>query len=493
MPATDPSVLLKYRIQPRKVSVGTLTSLVLEIRNDTLSPVTFQPGKDGVVATFPAGGGPDDLSAVVDYAATSITEGFTVARVEGTDGYRVRVAGFKPRALAAGAAVLVRFDGVRVNAVPGADVRVRVEETLGERKARGEATLAKVARALAVVAWVDDLVVGLGQKTTLHWQSSGGTLVVVSGFEGGGMGPDCPESERGTGNQCFPVRGDPPHPGSMPLGVPERLEQRTYTVQVRTGDGQHEEMSVTVTQHRAEITGFGHAPEMAGPTQPIGAMEEVPLQWTTRFGRRAELRTPTNSAGTQVPLNPAAPRPVTPGKDAFLSALDRERIPACVEYVLRVAGFGATAEATLRYELGPVRARFFKFGKRVGDTLSDPVWEVDPQRWPAVEVVMSRPPFTLTVHGPGGKKEVRYLGAGDAVHPQVQYFAAEGTGAAKTLRWVTANLTALRLEPVGYAVPAAQVANGTYEVTPARTTEYVLHATAASGETVTSTLKVVVP
>jgi hypothetical protein len=494
MPATQAAALLRYRIQPDRVFIGTTTRLTLEIRNDTASAVTFGEG-DAVEVTFPAGEGADALSRVVNYEAGAHPDEFTAGRVEGSTGtYRVRASGFEPRELLPGRSVLVTFDGVVVNGVPSDNVVVAVLEQL-EEKAPSSVTMAKIPRELNVVAWLEDLVVGLGQQTTLHWQSFGGTRVVVAAFEDGSSDPNCPAGDRQPGYRCFPVSGDPPYPGSVEVGVPDPEQpEKTYTVRVLTPTAQHREARVTLTQHRAGITGFGAGPGMVRPTQPIGAMDQVPLLWTSVYGRRAELRTPTDSAGRRVSLNPATPLVVTPGRDAWLAAGDRSRIPATAEYVLRVSGFREPAEARLVYQLRPVRVLFFKYAKRVGDTLSDPVYEVDPRGWGAVEMMDSPPrPRTLTVYGPGGTKEVLYLGAGDTVHPQVQYFAATaGEGGKKTLHWVTANLTALRLEPVGYDVPAGQIANGSYEVAPSRTTDYVLRATAPGGE-ITSTLRVPVP
>lgn len=491
MPA---DALLKYRIQPDKVFVGTTTSLTLEIRNETANTVSFGPN-DGVEVTFPAGEGADALSRVVDYQPRALTEGFVAAQVAGTPTYRVRAGGFEVRDLLPGHSVVVRFDGVKVNGVKSdAGVIVPVLEQLAD-EARSSVTVAKLAQELAVVAWLEQLVVGLGEETVLRWQSFGGTRVVVAGFEDGYEDPNCPAGDRRSGYRCFPVTGDPPSPGQMSVGVPDPdRPQWTYTVRVLTSDAQHREAQVTLTQHKAEITGFGGMPGMVKPTDPIGAADEVRLQWASLYGRKAYLQTPTDSAGRQVSLNPARVLAVQPGVDAWRGAADPRRIPATAEYVLRVTGFRAPAEARLTYRFKPVRALFFRFSKLTGDTLSEPVWEIDAAGWPAVEAVMSTPPYTLTVYGPGETKQVLYLGSGDAVHPQVQYFAATaGQGGKKTLQWVTANLTALRLEPPGYDVPAGQMAKGSYEVTPTQTTDYVLRATAANGEVVTSTLRVTVP
>jgi hypothetical protein len=492
MPATDPAALLTYAINPSQLFVGTTNALTLEVRNDTTAAIAFRPATDRVVVTFPAGAGADALSTVVDYTPTPLTDGFTAVRVEGTNGYSVRASGFVARSLAPGQSIRVRFDGVKVNGVPSDDVRVGVEERVKDQVAPASVKLAKLPQKLKVVAWLEQPVVGLGGRTRLNWLSFGGTRVVVFPFVDGRVDPGCPAGDRKPGYRCFPVTGEPPSPGSVEVvpGDPARAQWR-YTVRLLTGTGEQDEVEVTLTQHAPAITGFGRAPGMDPPTDPIGAMDEVPLQWTTFYGQRAWLQTPTESAGQQVHLNPAAPRPVKPGFEAYRAAADVRQIPASADYVLRVSGFAQPAESRLTFRLNPVRALYYRFAKLEGTTLSDPVWQVDPRGWPAVEEVRSTPPYTLTVYGPGGTKQVLYLGPGDTVHPQVQYFAATAAPAKKTLRWVTANLTALRLDPGAYVVPAADVAAGTYEVTPTQTTDYVLTATAANGETVTSTLRVV--
>lgn len=489
MPATDTAALLKYRIQPDRVFVGITTSLTLEVRNETTRTIAFASG-DAVEVTFPAGEGETALSRVIDYEPRALTDGFSVTRVEGTGTYRLRAAGFEPRDLLPGKAVVVSFDGVKVNGVKG-DATVAVLELL-EEEAHASVTVSKIPQELNVVAWLENLVVGLGEETVLHWESFGGTRVVVAGFDDGTLDPACPEGDRQPGYRCFPVTGPPPSHGQVGVGIPATEPQWTYTVQVWTGDGKHRETRVTLTQHKAEIIGFGAAPGMVQPTQPIGAMDEVPLLWASLYGVRADLRTPIDSSGTRVSPNPARPRATTPGRDAWTGAGERRPIPATAEYILRVTGFRDPAEVRLVYQLKPVRVLYFRYSKLDSGKLSEPVWAVDPKDWPGVQVVISTPPYTLTVHGPGETK-VLYLGPGDTVHPQVQYFAAtDGAGGKKTLRWITANVTALRLEPPGHDVPAAQIADGTFEVSPTQTTDYVLRATSASGETITSTLRVVV-
>ena len=152
MPATQTVALLTYRIEPHQVFVGTATSLILELRNDTASVVTFGLD-DAVEAAFPAGEGETALSRVVDYQPLALTDGFTATRVEGRNAFRVRAAGFEARDLLPGHSVLVRFDGVKVNGARGA-ATVAVLEQLAE-EAESSVTVEKIPQELNVVAWLE--------------------------------------------------------------------------------------------------------------------------------------------------------------------------------------------------------------------------------------------------------------------------------------------------------------------------------------------------
>ena len=488
---SDP--LLKYLVRPDRVFAGTNTSLTLEIRNDTPSSISFGRN-DYVVATFPAGEGATDLAAVVNFTPVSQTANFTAERESGTNNYKVRVSGFQARTIVPGGSVVVRFDGVKVNAAIG-DVTVPILEHLGTAEARDGVKLSKIAKTLAVVAWLERSVVGQGETTRLNWQSSGATRVVISGFADSVVDPNCSGQFAQAGYRCFRVEGDPPYPGSMEVGIGRQADaQWRYTLTARSDTGGSSPVEVTLTQHKPEIAGFGVGAEMVRPTAPVAAMAEVPLLWGTVYGRRAWLVTPTNSVGTPVALNPAAALTVTPGLDALHAAVSPRQIPATADYTLRVSGFERPAEQTVSFQLGPVGATYFKYEKMDNQgKLSDPIFAVNPRGWPAVQKVVSTPPYTLTVFGPGGAVQVLYLGPGDSVNPQVQFFDAVAGQGKKTLRWVTANVTSLRLDPGGYQVPAAQIAKGSYDVTPTQTTEYVLWATAANGVVVTSSLLVTVP
>ena len=487
---------LTYRFQQDQVFVGTTVSLVLEIRNDGAGPVTLK-STGSIRVSFPSGEDATALSAAVDYVPRSLTQKFTAERVEGTNDYRVRVS-LTNQVIARGSSILVEFAGVKVNATKG-EARVAITEQLdGAEPAQASVTLKKLPRALAVVAWLEKLVVGKGEKTRLHWQSSSAVRVVIAGFPDSPVDTDCPAGpDRQPGYRCFKVEGDPPYPGVIEVGIGPNQEQWTWTLEAVNGNGDRGKppVLVTLTQHKPVITGFGVGPEMAQPSGKVDPTARVPLLWSTVYGRQASLVTPTNSAGDPVALNPAEPIEVSPGLDAVHGAVSWDRIPSKVDYVLRVAGFGAPADATLSFELAFAGAAYFRYSKLVNGQLSDPVFAMSPRGWPAFQAVMSRMPYTLTVWVPGGARQVLYLGPGDTSSPQVQYFAVEpGPGSKKTLHWITYNTRILTLEPGGYQVPVGEIAEGRHEIEPTQTTEYVLWATAPapSGVVVTSSLVVTV-
>ena len=191
--------------------------------------------------------------------------------------------------------------------------------------------------------------------------------------------------------------------------------------------------------------------------------------------------------------NPLKSTPVTPGTDALNGAADWQHIPGTVTYSLQATGYNATPSASCNVNIAPVTALYFKYvAMDKNGNLSGIAFATDPA-WPAVQFSAAGDGGTFTVFQPGGTATTLYLGSSDKDHPQIQYFnVAPGTGGSYTLSWVTANVTGLVLQPSGYPVPGGDVAKGSTVVTPSKTTNYILSATAASGEVVTSTLTVTI-
>ena len=470
--------LLSYRISPDRAFVALQTMFTLTITNpEGGAPVTLKGGRKGdqIVVNFPcppAQIGADALVDVIDFTAQSMTAGFTAGQDKpgSTDFVVLPVGEFQ--VLQPGASIQVVFNPVTVNGTPGTP-RLTVTEYIGTNKPSVGLTITKAPQELAVIAWLDPYVVGKGQVSTLYWQSFGGTSVTVFGF------PD------GTGSRIFPVSGQPPYPGNCPVTVPATDPQRTYTLQVTTNDGRHAQDEVTLTQHAPLISAFGPYPAASS----VSPAQTVDLTWTTQYGSRVWLQ---NNAGdsTAVAANPLIPYPVSPGKDAVQSAGSQSQIPAQVSYSLIAEGFGKPARATCGFTIEPALLLYFKYADRDAQGhLSGLTFLTDPADWPS-NMTLAGDGGVLTVYQPGGGSLVAYLGSADTTHPQVRYFAATVDAGAIALTWVTANVTALRLDPPGQDIVAADIPQGSLAVKPTERTTYVLTATAANGTTISSALVV---
>lgn len=494
-PLQASGTLLSYSIQPGQVFVATSTTLTLTIRNpDAGPPVDFKggPGGDEIDITIPHGAGADALASTLNFTGQSQTSGFTCARLAGSDAFAVRPVGSGVTRLLPGKTIVVEFTGVTINAVPstaGQSAQVAIEEFIGDTDASTTVGVSKLPQQLAVVAWLVDYTVGLGQQTKLMWQSFGGTMVTVHGYDDDVIDKSCPDPK--PGKRCFPVTGSPPYSGYTEVGVPKDQPARTYTVVVSTGDGKHEQQEVTLTQHKPVITALGAGSSYSPPAGPVGAMDPVGLRWATLYAARAFLQTPAQGTPTRVELNPVEDTTVVPGRDVTDGWQPGDVVPATADYVLTATGYGPQAVETVSYTLEPVSIAYFKYQQMKDGTLSGFTWMTDPPDWPAVEIQVSTAPYTFTVRQPGGGSVTAYLGP-NTTQPQVQYFgAAAGEGGQYVLTWVTANVASLVLGPVGYDVPAGDVAKGSYTVEPDGPTTYVLTATpTGGGQPVTSTLVV---
>ena len=486
------TTLLQYRVSPPQVYVSSTVNLVVTIANPLgAQPVVFAD-TDEIDITFPDPAGSDPLTDTLPSQVVSSSSSFTCAQSPGTSTYLVQPFGFGGATLQPGDSFTITFQNVVIDANTGSPA-LTFQEYIGSDSGSTSITVQKLALQLSVVAWLDQLVVGLNQTTTLNWLSAGDIGVMVSGFPDNTVDPNCPSSMRYPGQRCFSVSGSPPYAGSTQVGVGSSTDaQRTYTLTAYTGDGKQVQTQVTLTQHQPYIAGFGIPPGYTQPTAPLAAGASLSLQWKTWFAAQAWVLNPANQTISRDP-NPTAPIVVNPGLDAAASSrAPWTNIPATAVYTLNATGFQNPATAKVTAQLLPPQVLYFKFMEMAeGGGLSVVGYSIDPQAWPAMSVNLSAQPYTLTVYQPGGTSNTLYLGSGDTTHPQVQYFAATaGPNSQQTLNWVTANLTSLVLNPGAYQVPSADIASGSYQVTVSANTNYVLTATGTNGAVITSTLAV---
>ncbi len=477
---TDAATQLAYSAAPNQAFVGLPTTLTITMTNNTGAAISLTGGRNGdaVLLTIPAPPtftGANALTDNIDFSCSPLTPGYTCGQ-QGPGSPTFTVVPIDTQTLAPGASIQVTIGPMTINATTGSP-SIQVQEYIGSNTGTGGIAVQKIPQSLAVIAWLSPWIVGLGIPSTLYWQSFGGTRITVFGFP------------TGTGEKRFDVTGKPPYQSSTPVTVRGNESQRTYTVQVTSNDGKHAETPVTLTQQPPLITSFVSNPKP--PPNPFDPGASILLNWTTLFSSRVYLLTPRGQMN-QVSPNPSAPMSVSPGLDALAGAPSPSQIPPTAIYQLSAQGYLNTPTQSIVIQLGPMSVLYFKYTQMDNQgKLSFAAYETDGS-WPNGSQMVQTPTLnTLTVFQPGGVTTIMYLGPGDTVHPQVQYFNfAPAQGGGFTLTWVTANLTSLVLNPGNYVVPAPQIAKGTYIVKPVADTAYVLTGTAANGQTVASTLDV---
>jgi hypothetical protein len=465
-------MLFNYSFQPPQVFIATSFDLKLTVENPaTGSKAHFSGGPKGdeIDITFPVGSGQTDLVNSLSFTASSLTPGFTCSKAAGGNYFAIKAPAGGD--LLPGNKIEIVFSAVVINGQTGS-ASVNIQEFVGGTSGSTLVGVTKLPQSLGLIAWLEPLVVGLQQQSTLFWQSMGATKVQVSGFN------DPPAT------RTFIVKGSqPPYSDNCQVSVPSTESQRTYILEAFTGDGKHTpQQPVTLTQSAPLITSF--TPVITGA---IGVSDKISLRWSTLFAASTTLKPPG-----AIMFNPLSPLQVTPGQDiANAYQGNYQSMPDTASYILSAIGYQNNPIQTLSFKLAPVGLSFFKFmNKATNGTLSGVKWETDPEDWDPIEVSLSNVLNTLTIYQPGGTSDVYYLGSGDTVHPQVQYFNAQDNGSGQYIfSWVTANLKSLVLSPGNYQIDASQIQNGsmTLSLTAA---QYVLTGTGNNGETIVSKLSV---
>jgi hypothetical protein len=478
--ATATGTLLDYTISPDKVPASATQSFTLTATNPpTGRSIVFAPGANGdeILLTIPAPPAETGATALVDlvsFDAQSRTSGFIAGRdTVGGNVFAIRALG--QMTFAPGARIEVQLTAVPVNAIAGT-ATLGIEEAIGNGDAKTTVTVEKQAAGISVVAWLSRAAGGDGEAVTLFWQSTGGTHVDVAGLD------------EGDGTRRFPVAGKtPPYQGQTSF-IPRKPGPMPLTLTVRTNDGLKSATTTVTLDVRTPFVGY-LSPDPADGTL-LEADRSVTLDWSVLYARTVTLTVPSGAGPVLVPGAPLSPVRLSPGYDIQLGAPAPDAIAGAADYVLTATGFGAQVQRTVSFPVAPVQLLYFKFMQKdaagllsgVGQALSQPDWGSYAMTLAAVN--------TFSLFQPGGGGETWYLGDGDTTHPQIQYFnaiAPPANGQA-TVEWVTANLTALVLDPGAQAIPAAQIRAGQMTVPVPASGRLTLTGTSASGESVPSVL-----
>ncbi|WDF57261.1 hypothetical protein [Mucilaginibacter sp. KACC 22063] len=469
--------ILSYAFQPTMVFITTTINMKLVIQNPVGgSVVNFAGGPKGdeIQITFPMGTGNTDLVTNLNFQATS-PSGFSCAK-SNTGNYFSIKANVTTK-LQPGQTLEFNFTSVPINSsldLTTPTATITILEYIGVNTGNATVGVTKQTNTeLAIISWADPSTIALSQITTLYWQSIGGTKVVVSPFPGG--------------DKTFPVTGAPPSPGKCLINIPSTTApQYTYTVKVFTSDQKFAKDDTTITQNPPLITAF-----TSDKSGAIKVDASLVLEWFFLWGTTSAIYSNTGAQWN----GPASPLTVSPGTELLQNFKGNYgNMPSDIFYQLSVNGFSAMADAKVQIKLLPVNLIYFKFTQKTGDTLSGMKWLFDPSTWKGYELNTGGTNLNiLTLYQPGGKTETYYLGSGDTVHPQVQYFdfVSQGNGA-YLLSWVTANLDSLVLTPDTYNVPAADIVNGSKVVNITSSTIYTLTAKGVNGDTIKSSINVTV-
>jgi hypothetical protein len=467
------ATLFDYDIQPSQAFVATNTVLTLTITNPLGgNTVRFAGGPKGdeIDVYFPVGKDKTDLTLAIQFTATCNTPGFTCGKATAGNYFVVRApAG---ASLTPGGQVVILFNPVTINSIAG-QATITIKEIIGSSENDKDVSVTKLPQELGIIAWLQPWTIGANQYSTLLWQSMGGTSVQISGYAGG------------TGTKTFPVSGNPPYPGNTQVTVQPSEAQRTYTVAVYTSDNQHKEVPVTLTQHAPLITSY-----TADKSGILSVTDPVTLNWSLMFAGSSTLQTPALNKN-----NPNPPLVVVPGQDiakAFQG--NYPAMPDTASYLLTAYGYQVNPSETLSFKLAAVQLAYFKFSSNDNGSLSGLVYKTDPAQWPPVQLEVVSPTLNiLTIFQPGQFSSVYYLGSGDTVHPQIQYFEATDNGKGEYIfNWVTANLKSLVLNPGNHQIDSSSIQSGSLTLAPTAG-KYILTGTGTNGDTIVSMLDVAYP
>ena len=454
------NILLNYIFLPDAVFVNSDEPLKLVIQNPTLGkPITVKSGRGGDTITvyFPFGDNQDDLVTNLDFGVGDIPAPFTVNKVGGN----FVLTATEDIVLDPGDTIPITFNEVPINSSTGT-AKVIINEFIGVNSGKTSVSVTKKAEALGVIVWLDPLIIGLNQKSNLHFKSAASTKVVISGY------PD------GKGEKTFDT---PPYSNSSAVGIGSDTDsQRTYVATAWADGNQSTPESITLTQVPPMITVYNPTGD-----QSVKADEEITLTWKEMFGSSTEMKW-LQSRKINV-FSPFTSKPGTELTNTYNTGNHNAQfMPESVTYSLIIHGFKKPAQHDFVFKVKPVQLLYLKY--KTAD-LTEIAFAIDPMDWKAVDASYGNNSLALTIYQPGFKQDVFYLSTVDTTHPMIQYFeVVDGN-----LTWITANLKSLTLDPGGIVIEDGQITKGSHPI-PKDATSVTLKGLGKDGKTIRSVLEI---
>src|SRR4051812_16190724 len=392
-------------ISPQSVEMSLTQLLTLTVMNNGPSDAALQavrgeppPIDNCVTIAIPYGDADSDLTkSLTGNEGTALTQGWNCASTIQSSGrvfifWPTKGTKFDPGDQAQMTLTLQ----ISTSSAPATPTTVQTNTTLGGVDEDQNIIVTKVMPPLAVVNFsAEPLTVGAQQRTTLSWQVTGASQVVVTPAVG-----------------TFPAPNQFLWNPSTVVLPPQTQAQTTYQAFAETGDQRQASKPITIylACPTAKLSVSTNGPIDASDAQ--GDWTEVDVSWVTQYATMAFLS--DGSSNPRVPLQGKSIPPLTPGASLVGSN-------NTVTETLKATGFGSPAFSAQTITFNPARINYFKF---VSSDFTGMAWEAIGSTNGGGAVTQPTPgaAFILTVLGPGGPL-VQYLGKKDT-HTQVMYFNA---------------------------------------------------------------------
>lgn len=477
---------LKLVLHPTTVFVDAPFTLTLSIENPAggepipLSPRGSNEGR--IEITLPtAGDGKEQLSTSPITAAQTDSEYYGVGLVSG----KWVLNGSQP--LPPGGSITVAFQTVDANGETGrAPVTVQRFTSASDPVQTETFEVDKQPQGPGLYAWFSPDVVGLDEPGQLFWVASGADTVIVSGLA-------YPPTKR---TWPLPSKANPPPPPPIAAYVAPGMASQTVSVSIASNTGpMHQYDTTALLSLRPPVIG-SFAIDGQSSSITVDADQEVTLSWETQYTTRAFLRDASLQQRLVESSNPAGIA-VVPGRQLLAAVVDPAHVPNEVAYVLTALGYVAPGQRdpvqqSITVKVNPVKLLYFKYSERDGANLSGLVFELAPKDWKATFEAgggSGIPDATLSFLSPGQGTVVHYLGSAHDQAPQIAYLDFTEKDGTITISWVTLFTKSLRLIDPAFAVPEADIPDGTHSFPQGDLKEVTLEATHANGTVVTSLLR----
>ena len=450
----DPTIL-QYGFLPNAVQANTRANFTLTVTNASGSDLNLTRD-DEIYLILPVGSSATDLTPDLNDVSPSAPPGWRFDKFQGETN-RLIISPLANLTFANGASLQFVMANVIINPSQGG-CTLALQEYIGVNEGQTSFAVNKSEAQFSIIAQAIPSSVGKNQSTRLKWTAVKAGYVTIDPL---GIRVD-------TVGEITTI----PYQDLTPPQA-----QVTYTFTAWTQDQKFVKDLVVVTIVPPVIRAF--EPQHQAP---IDYDDSVTLSWIVDYAEQVMLVLP------QGPVKVDARGSLQVQPKTMLSTN-----ASVATYTLRATGTGNPVLAYVKIPFKPVVIDYFRYRSFTDTTVDSHVTNgrgtitshqgAQGQYW---QMVATGPYGPLT----------QYLGHYNAVQVQVFVVSAQGAAAGTELKleWQTYLATSLSLQVNGHtqAIASDQIARGSMAITPQASSTYVLLATDAQGNSVSSSLLVTV-